>query len=151
MIQQIKAIQALPKATIEQLHALQQLSYTIEQQLLTIDPFPPLLETINALATSADALIIRLEAGQIVGFLQYDTTREDVIINKLVVHPDYFRQGIGSDLLKTLIEDKRNTSIQVETAAKNTPAIKLYQKYGFHKAVQFYAAEGLQLLRLVRP
>lgn len=149
MLQHIDRIQSLPKATIEQLHALQQQSYTIEQQLLGITPFPPLLETINALATSVDALIIRLEAGKIVGFLQFETTREDVVINKLVVHPNYFRQGIGSDLLETLIETKGSGSIRVETAAKNQPAVELYQKHGFHKTMKFHAPEGLELVRLM--
>ncbi len=149
MMQQFESIQALPAEMIEQLYDLQQRSYTVEQQLLNIDTFPPLLETKQNFAASDDACLIRFEAGKVIGFLQYEITKEQLIINKLVVRPDYFRQGVGSELLQALTERKGTRSIQVETAQENTPAMTLYQKHGLTDITPLKVTEGLQLVRLV--
>lgn len=148
MFEYIDAMNTLPIETINHIYSLQQLSYTVEKQLLTIDLFPPLLETEEELAKSNDACILKVIDENIVGLLQYDVTKNNVVINKLVVHPDYFRQGIGSDLLHALIKHQPNKSIQVETARENTPAMTLYQKHGLTHITPLAVVEGLHLVRL---
>ncbi|GEM01481.1 Acetyltransferase (GNAT) domain-containing protein [Halolactibacillus halophilus] len=150
MIQSITSIQSLSQERIDNMHQLQQQSYLVEQQLLGIDPFPPLLETKQGLAASDEACLIRCDVENILGFLQYVVTDNQLVINKLVVRPDYFRQGIGRDLLQSLIKQKRDSSILVETAQKNTPAINLYEKLGFRQTTQFYVEEGIEIVRLER-
>jgi len=150
VIQSITSIRSLSETIIDQLYDIQQQSYTVEQQLLGIESFPPLLETKQALAESDDTCLIRFEAENILGFLQYVATDDQLVINKLVVHPAYFRQGVGRDLLQSLIKRKGDRSIQVETAQKNTPAITLYEKLGFSQTKQFYVQEGIKIVRLER-
>jgi len=103
VIQSITSIRSLSETIIDQLYDLQQQSYAVEQQLLGIDSFPPLLETKQALAESDDACLIRFEAEKVIGFLQYVVTKDRLMINKLVVHPDYFRTGVASDSLRHLL------------------------------------------------
>lgn len=150
VIQSISSIRSLSETIIDQLYDIQQQSYTVEQQLLGIDSFPPLLETKQDLVESDDACLIRFEVENILGFLQYIMTDDQLVIHKLVVHPAYFRQGVGRDLLQSLIKQKGDRSIRVKTAQKNTPAIILYEKLGFSQTKQFYAQEGIRIIRLER-
>lgn len=71
---------------------------------------------------------------EIVGFACIWKAVDDIHITNIVVKKTYRKQGIGSLLLKELIEisNKDNmTSITLEVNAKNLPAQNLYEKYGF--------------------
>lgn len=148
-IQPVEVINTLPKTTIDELYDLQRQSYTVEKVLLNIDTFPPLFETSCAFAQADDAILMCTEKGSVRGFLQYEVTKDRLMINKLVVHPNYFRTGVASDLLQALIDLKGDKSIQVETAQENIPAMTLYQKHGLTDITPLKVAEGLQLVKLV--
>lgn len=53
----------------------------------------------------------------------------------IMVHPNYFSQGIGSALMNTLMDLADNwlmlTRIELTVYPDNTKAIKLYEKFGF--------------------
>ncbi len=49
----------------------------------------------------------------------------------IIVKPEYQNQGIGSVLLKYIIDNKQDKKIMLEVRSKNINAIKLYQKYDF--------------------
>ena len=49
----------------------------------------------------------------------------------IIVKPKYQNQGIGSVLLKYIIDNKQDKKIMLEVRSKNINAIKLYQKYDF--------------------
>ena len=53
-------------------------------------------------------------------------------IHRLVVHPAYFRRGIGQALVRMVeqVEDGIKT-IVVSTGAKNIPATRLYWQLGY--------------------
>lgn len=78
--------------------------------------------------------IIAKSNNEIVGFACIWKAVDDIHITNIVVKKIYRKQGIGSLLLKELIEisNKDNmTSITLEVNAKNLPAQNLYEKYGF--------------------
>lgn len=59
---------------------------------------------------------------------------EDYYIDTLSVHPDYQRYGIGTELLKALIDyaikiDEKRISLNVDQ--ENPAALRLYEKVGF--------------------
>lgn len=59
---------------------------------------------------------------------------EEAHITTLAVHPDYRGQSIAQKLLVKLIDDcyvAKIKYITLEVRLSNTPAIKLYEKYGF--------------------
>lgn len=63
-------------------------------------------------------------------------TIDDIHITNIVVKKTSRKKGIGSLLLKKLIELsllEKPLSITLEVNANNIPAIKLYEKYGFKK------------------
>lgn len=49
----------------------------------------------------------------------------------IIVKPEFQNQGIGSILLKYIIDNKKDKKIMLEVRSKNINAIKLYQKYDF--------------------
>ena len=49
----------------------------------------------------------------------------------IIDKPEYQNQGIGSVLLKYIIDNKQDKKIMLEVRSKNINAIKLYQKYDF--------------------
>ena len=71
----------------------------------------------------------------LVGFVHASLNGADCKLDKLYVHPDKQRQGIGSTLLATAQnwargQQARRLWLQVNRG--NTQAIAAYQKYGFH-------------------
>ncbi|WP_170311583.1 GNAT family N-acetyltransferase [Vallitalea okinawensis] len=56
------------------------------------------------------------------------------VVHTFVVHPDYLGQGIGKALLEFSIMHCRNLnakSIRLDVYEGNTPALKIYEKFGF--------------------
>ena len=59
---------------------------------------------------------------------------EEAHITNIAVSPDYRRNHIGEALLKTIIDDCYKNMVKfitLEVRVSNTPAISLYEKYGF--------------------
>jgi len=73
--------------------------------------------------------------GAIIGFAGIWKSVDDVHITNIVTKKDSRKNGIGSELLKNLIELAKNeegiTSITLEVNSNNIAAQKLYEKYGF--------------------
>jgi ribosomal protein S18 acetylase RimI-like enzyme len=65
-------------------------------------------------------------------------------IHRLVVHPAYFRRGIGKTLVQFVeqVEDGIETII-VSTGAKNVPAKRLYTQLGFVEKKEEEVIPGL--------
>ncbi len=79
---------------------------------------------------------------------------EEAHITILGIHPDYQRQGLGQLLLCVLLQDALHRGLKwatLEVKADNTPAITLYQKFGFQvigKRKGYYQPEGKDALIL---
>jgi len=74
---------------------------------------------------------------QLVGFAGGWLIDGDMHILKMAVHPDCRRRGLGSTLLKRLLEDAfalNATSASLEVRISNQPAIALYKNHGFKEA-----------------
>jgi len=73
---------------------------------------------------------------KIIGFAGIKVILPDADIMNIVVKKDFRNQGIGSLLLKELINLSKSLNIKnlfLEVNEKNTPAISLYNKFGFKK------------------
>ncbi len=74
------------------------------------------------------------ENSQIVGFAGISVCFDEATLNNIVVKKSCRGRGIGGELLETLIElcaDLNMKSLTLEVNSLNTPAINLYEKFGF--------------------
>ena len=135
----------------EQVLTVQRPSYQQESDLIEYPNLPPLFETVADLQNSDETFVGYWLDGQLAGVLSYEQTDEGLHIDRLVVHPNYFRRGIGRALLawvETAVSTPSPSPITVSTAAKNQPAIKLYQSQGYTIVQHKTLPDGLELVLL---
>lgn len=65
------------------------------------------------------------------GFIHIQNGLDIIDLLNIIVKPEYQNQGIGSVILKYIIDNKQDKKIMLEVRSKNINAIKLYQKYDF--------------------
>ena len=78
--------------------------------------------------------IIAKEKNEVVGFAGISVIFDDATLNNIVVKKSYRGKGIGGEMLETLIDlcsDMNLKTFTLEVNVENTPAIKLYEKFGF--------------------
>lgn len=65
------------------------------------------------------------------GFIHIQNGIDIIDLLNIIVKPEFQNQGIGSILLKYIIDNKQDKKIMLEVRSKNINAIKLYKKYDF--------------------
>ena len=78
-----------------------------------------------------ETIYIYKENNIIKGFIHTQNGLDIIDLLNIIVKPEYQNQGIGSVLLKYIIDNKQDKKIMLEVRSKNINAIKLYQKYNF--------------------
>ena len=77
-------------------------------------------------------VIVYEENNSIIGFLSYIDLNVTMDILDVVVHKDYRRQKVATNLIDYAITSATaGCSMFIEVDTKNQSAIKLYQKFGF--------------------
>ena len=151
---------------LDSLLRLQKAAYRIESQLIRYPTLPPLFETTQDLIDSDERFLICRNADiapldhktnddvdgdvSIVGVLSFEPTAHGFHIDRLVVEPKHFGNGIASHLLaaiEAIALRERQPQLSVSTAALNQPAVRLYQKAGYRKVSQRTLPDGLVLVR----
>ncbi|MBL0403796.1 GNAT family N-acetyltransferase [Microvirga aerilata] len=79
----------------------------------------------------ADTRIIVLN-GQEIGWVEFRQTCDEVFLKQLYISPAYQRQGIGSQVLRLLLEEQREAAKSMALfVLKNNPALSFYRRHGF--------------------
>ena len=74
--------------------------------------------------------------GRLVGYIGMWVIVDEAHITTLAVHPRYRRRGLGAYLLSLLIQRARGrgaAKVTLEVRERNTPAISMYQSFGFQQ------------------
>lgn len=117
-----------------------QASYVIEAKLLNVTEFPPLKRKLEEFMESRNVFYGYYKGDDLAGVVEVKPEENNTHIQSLVVHPDFFRQGIGSVLVQNVLENYGTKTFTVETGLANEPAKDLY--YGFHfRRVREYTAD----------
>jgi GNAT superfamily N-acetyltransferase len=137
--------------TAEEIWALQHPAYRVEAALIGVADLPPLRDTIESLQACGEAFWgYRDPDDNLAGAVSYEEEREGLYtICRLMVHPDYLRQGIGSLLVKHLLFQLPDAATCTVTAEiRNLPAIALYERCGFKRLETFQPEPNFTMLRL---
>jgi ribosomal protein S18 acetylase RimI-like enzyme len=111
-----------------------------------------LYESTADLQHSGETFLACLDAAEIIGVLSFARHVQSLEICRLVVSPRHFQRGIGSALLYAVEQHASpGTTITVSTAARNTPAVRLYQKHGYAITHRHTLPDGLVLVKLAKP
>ncbi|MCM3341376.1 GNAT family N-acetyltransferase [Paenibacillus sp. MER TA 81-3] len=145
----IKQLEMNDEETLEQLWYLQQLAYRIEADILGFDRIPPLMDTIEDLRQTVEKFYGWWDGVELVGALSYEMVTPTIMdICRLMVRPDHFRQGIGSELLKFALQCPQMSIFRIATGVRNLPALKLYEREGFRAVRDEEIASGVWLRHL---
>jgi ribosomal protein S18 acetylase RimI-like enzyme len=126
---------------------IQRLAYRIEADLIGFEGIPPLHESLEELRASQESFLGYFVDEQLAAFVSYEIANSVLDIGRLVVHPDYFRRGIGQTLIRALGETAGIKRIIVSTGALNLPARKLYENLGFSLIDEISLDEGVKIAR----
>jgi ribosomal protein S18 acetylase RimI-like enzyme len=132
-------------------HKLQKLSYAVEALLIGSFDIPPLLETLEDLQNSGETFYGFFKEDILAGVIAYKADEEILDIYRVMVHPDYFRQGIARAMLEFVEKQFLETPetqcprIIVATGSLNTPAKGLYESLGFKVSSEHEVEAGLKI------
>lgn len=130
---EIKVLNITDATTAREVHALQQLAYRIEADLIKNDKIPYLTQGLSDLMRSEKETFLGYfdEEGRIMGVFSYQIINDGVLdVHRFMVHPSLFRQGVASSLLNHALDNNIIRKVIAQTGAKNKPAIECYQKNG---------------------
>ncbi|WP_174733680.1 GNAT family N-acetyltransferase [Mesobacillus harenae] len=126
--------------------ALQRVSYQVEAELIGTNDIPPLKETAEELSACGETFIGYYERENLAGVLSYKLNGSQIDLHRVMVHPDYFRNGIAGKLLDAVeVKFPEAREMIVSTGAENLPAVRLYEKLGFLPAGEIIFMSGLKI------
>lgn len=148
---EIRVLDVRNPAIATQVVSVQQAAYAVEAALIGFDGIPPLHETEHDVVKLDLTLLGVVEEGHLLAMVGYRRSGDTVDIDRLVVRPERFRQGLGSRLLQNLHERESTAScFTVSTSRHNDPALRLYERAGYRAMEDVTLAGGLVVRRLER-
>ncbi len=148
----MKILPATP-CDADEILALQKQAYYSEAVLNNDFSIPPLTQTLEQLrAEFAHKCILKVVVDdQILGSGQVKLDKASALIGRVIVRPDFWGQGIGSDILSALESAfPQAERYELFTGANSAKNLAFYKKRGYRefKSVQ---AGPVQLIFLKKP
>lgn len=127
----------IEKATIldgEEILSLQKLAYRSEAEIYDDFSIPPLLQTLEEVRKDFENQVFLKTVlnGKIVGSVRAFVKEGTCYIGRLIVHPDFQNQGIGTGLMRGIEETfKEARGFELFTGHKSEKNLHLYEKLGY--------------------
>ena len=118
---------------LQEILQLQYLSYQSEAALFGSRDIPPLKQTLDeVIAEYKNGIVLKMtDDDVIVGSIRAKERNGTVYIGKLMVHPDYRRNGYGTKLLTEIEKYFPDKRYELFTSTRSTDNIRLYQNLGY--------------------
>jgi len=120
---------------LKEILELQYLAYQTEAELFQSQDIPPLKQTLEEVKQEyqdGKILVVKKE-NRIIGSVRMKEENGTIYIGKLMVHPDYRRQGIGSKLLYEVEHLYPGKRYELFTSTRSVDNIRLYTQVGYRK------------------
>ena len=115
-----------------------------EAEILGATDFPPLKRTLPEYTECGNDFHGVFKEGTLAGVVEVDDSGPCTHIQSLVVHPEYFRLGLGSLLVSMVLSTYDSSCFNVETGLEKGPASELYLKLGFRKTGEYDTDHGVR-------
>lgn len=118
---------------LQEILQLQYLSYQSEAALFGSRDIPPLKQTLDeVIAEYNNGIVLKMTDNDvIVGSIRAKERNGTVYIGKLMVHPDYRRNGYGTKFLTEIEKYFPDKRYELFTSTRSTDNIRLYQNLGY--------------------
>jgi len=130
----LMSIQKAEKKDLQEILDLQYIAYQSEAKLLGNGDIPPLRQTIEEVKQEFEvSTFLKLidEDNKIIGSVRAYIRDKTLFIGKLIVHPDYQGQGLGTKLLYEIERVCPHERCELFTSSKSQRNIQLYQRLGY--------------------
>jgi ribosomal protein S18 acetylase RimI-like enzyme len=148
----IEKLKHQERAVAEEILSVQLPAYRIEADLVGFDGIPALHDTVETVQASAEEFYGTYREGRLAGMIACEPEGTALRISRVVVHPDFFRQGIGRLLVTEMERVAREKNgvdrMRLMTGVDNAPAVNLYRSLGFVETEVREVAPGLQAVFL---
>ena len=129
----IVTIVSANQQNLQEILDLQYLAYQSEAKLLDNYFIPPLVQTLQDVQQEYEKgyFLKAVKCGTIIGSVRAYSQNETLHIGKLIVHPDFQGQGIGTKLLSEIERKYPHKRYELFTSSKSARNIKLYKNLGY--------------------
>ncbi|WP_461211554.1 GNAT family N-acetyltransferase [Desulfocurvus sp. DL9XJH121] len=144
-------ITSAKRKDLKKILELQYIAYQSEAILLNNFSIPPLEETLDDVERQfREGVILKAvdKEGKIIGSVRGRPDDDTLLIGKLIVHPDFQGQGIGSRLLTEIERQCPRPRYELFTSDRSAKNLSLYERKGYVRFQQRQAAPGLTLVYL---
>ncbi|MBQ6345323.1 MAG: GNAT family N-acetyltransferase [Methanobrevibacter sp.] len=134
--------------------ALQYLAFQSEVKLFKNKKDLPLKQTLDELTDELNKGVILkliLDDDTIIGSVRAYTKDGTTHIGKLMVHPDYRKRGLGTELMEKIENCFLNTIYELFTASKSVNNIEFYKKRGYKIFTEKRINEELVFIYMRKP
>ena len=118
---------------------LQKLAYQMEAERYNDYSLPPLTQTLERIQDDfAKMTILKAEVdNKIVGSVRAYAEKGTCYIGRLIVHPDYMGQGIGTKLMHSIEDEFKDVRrFELFTGQQTAGALQIYFKMGYREFKQ---------------
>jgi ribosomal protein S18 acetylase RimI-like enzyme len=132
-------------------HRVMQEAYGVEADLLGVADFVPLRRTQADIAAAPSTFLGAFLEGKLAAVAEVEGAPDGPVhVASLVVLPAYFRRGLATCLLRSVIASWGSGPLTVSTGERNAPALSLYAGFGFRESRRWRTADGISMVTLSR-
>ncbi len=128
---------------------LQKLAYKQEAEIYQNLNIPPLLQTLKEIKQEIEQQFFLkiIDENKIIGSVRAYSDNDSCFIGRLIVHPEWQGQGIGTKLMHNIETCFPNIQrCELFTGTKSTKNIKLYKRLGYKPFKEQVVNQSLSLV-----